>query len=859
MPPVNARYNRSESAFHQNLTTGDREELLKLQTLRDIPKSKYATQSCLTGIPSGRGRKVIYSHVEIYKNVEEIATDLREAGVRPQTVCAFILQNSIEAVVYFQALQWIGAIAVPIDPDLSEDEIALVLKQADAFTVVSRLVDEDEQATDALFQKIRAACSTLGIIEWYIARSTNRGVFLERKNRRAGEGAAWSGGAGDFKYEPSETSIRFATPDGNSCLTVDVTHRSITTATREYSNTYNLTSEMSNLLIFPFHSVHGLISVLASMYSGGCVAIREGPVIDAHDILALVSEYKVNWFAADPDAILSLYNDVTREPTLLKNVNLSFIRSIDGTIDANTMKIMEPTLRAPVLEAYGTQETCGMISASRETDFRPGTSGQIVNGCEVIILDASRKAVAPGTVGAIAARGIHISKEFIGSKGANEERFVEVAKGDGFRRYFLTGDEGYLSSDGYLTITSDARSRRKALLLATQGQEEKISAKDGNAASRALELAAEEKKMKERRQIEEAEKLRQKQKEEQDEIRKLAEERRLLEERESEKARLHTEQSEVKELESIDQDEDEDSPSQNASRSVSLSHRSARIDEDMLNMIMERLDAIERNQRRLEEDIEAGHRAEMEKLRALMEKYEERQPASPVSVNMDAINSAVNAAAASAQSSSRDTAAAAQAAKDAAEAAQAARAVALVETSPSVVEVADPNAVQKTVLVSLDDVEEAMKVHPSVETARAFGRPDKKYGMEVFCAIKPKAGARVSEPWLKLHAQTVLAAAFVPKQFFYKEDLTEDAERAALSKDNNLKRMSEYAGFKSSSKKVRQPEWTPTQAKEALVKAARGNSKANASGGSGSKSELHGSGAQAALASRSSAASAREA
>lgn len=821
--PAKARLPASGSAFHQNLTTEDREELLKLQTLRDIPKSKYATQSCVTGLPSGRGRKIVYSHIEVYKMVEEIATDLREAGVRPQTVCAFILHNSIEAVVYFQALQWIGAIAVPIDPDLSEQEITLVLKETKALTIVSALVDEDEQPGNELCQKIKAACSPLDVIEWYVARSTNRGVFLDRKDRRAGEGAAWSGGAGDFKYDPSETSVRLTTIDADKCLAVDVSHRSITNATREFSNTYKLTAEMSTLLVFPFHSIHGLLCVLASVFSGGNVAIQGGLAIEAKSILKLVSEYKINWFSADPDTILAVYDDISRDPSLLKDVNLSFIQSVDGTIEADTMKTIEPILRTPVLEAYGTPETCGMVSANREMDFRPGTCGQAVHGCDIVILDKSGQIVPAGTIGNIGAKGVHICQEYIDNEYANENCFVEVTDGEETQRYFLTGDQGSLSTDGYLKVTSAGRSRNRAGALAAQQEEEMKRSRNEIEAARVLKLAAEQKRLDEikRKKEEEEEKLRQEQ-----ESKRLEEEQRLKEEREKEEARLRDAETTTRALESTNQDEDDsdevaDSSSQNVTGSVSLSGRSTRVDEDMFNMIMERLDAIERNQRRLEEDIEAGHRAEMERLRALMEKYEQ-QPTSPVAnVDMDAINSAVNAAAASAQSSSRDTAAAAQAAKEAAEAAGAARAAALVETSPSVVEVSDPNAVQKTVLVSLDEVEQAMKMHPAVSRARAFGRPDKKYGMEVFCAVTPKPGARVSEPWLKLHAQTVLAAAFVPKKFFYKEDLKDHEERATLSTDMTLKRLSEYAGFKGASKVVKEPQWSPSQAKEALAQAAR--------------------------------------
>ena len=156
-----------------------------------------------------------------------------------------------------------------------------------------------------------------------------------------------------------------------------------------------------------------------------------------------------------------MYADVCRDSSFLKDFNHSFIRSVDGTIPEAQMQAIEPALRTPVLEA---SETCGMVSASKEIDFRPGACGQAVNGFESIILDATgmavSKAVSPTTVGKIAVRGVHICKEYVGNDAANKERFVEIANGDSSNRYFLTGDEGLLSR--WLTWPEKSRGREKA-------------------------------------------------------------------------------------------------------------------------------------------------------------------------------------------------------------------------------------------------------------------------------------------------------------------------------------------------------------------------------------------------------------
>lgn len=828
--------------------------------------------------------------------VEAIATELREAGVRPQTICAFILRNPIESIVYFQALQWIGAVAVPIDPNLSENEMALVLRETSAFTLVSPFVEEDERNDDILYQKIEAACSGIDIIQWHVSRSTNRGVYMDRMGRMAGEGAAWAGGSADFKYDPSETSLRLAIADGESCLIVDMSHRSLASAVRDFSKAYNLTAEMSTLLFFPFHDMQGLMCVLATMYSGGNIYVQEGAPLDADAILKTASENEINWFSADADTVLAIYEKVSSNPALLEGVNFSFIRSVNGAIDPDTMRTIEPILRTPVLEAYGTAETCVLISANQDMDFRPGTCGRAVNGCEILILNERGSKLPAGDEGDIGVYGLHVCRGYLNSNYANKKCFVEIDDNKKTKRFFLTGDKGSISTDGYLKVTSAWLSRGRAAILAAEEAKE-IRGRAEMETAKALLFAEEHRREEERKEAEEAKRrLKEEERlmreneakekmEEEERLRKEQEERaqneeeerirrvRISQSEECEESQERTEEnhpsSEGEEnpndegqdensgedegqksregqernyqveggsldretttttTDVLNSDDEDESSSQiqteTEATSVSMTARSTTTDktnttdalgQELLQKIIERLDRIELNQRRLEDDIEAGHRLEMERIRVLIEETEANAASmsTPVNLDMSAINLAVSSAAASAQKSSQDTAAAAQAAKDAAAAAAEAYARQLEDAkSSNVVAVNDPNALQKTVMVSLEDVEKAMMMHPAVATARAFGRPDKKYGMEVFCAINPKMGARVSEPWLKLHAQTALPPAFVPKKFFYKADLREDDERASLANNHDLKRMSHYSGF-STAKVIKAPEWSKEMA-----------------------------------------------
>lgn len=137
---------RTVDSTYQGMSKQDVEDLIRLRTLREIPKAKFAAAVALRVYPVGRGKKTIYSHVDVYRYVENVATEMREVGVRPGSVCAFALPNTIESIVYFLAVQLVNAVALPIDPSLPEDSIKLILESSGAKTFVTMDVDEDERA-----------------------------------------------------------------------------------------------------------------------------------------------------------------------------------------------------------------------------------------------------------------------------------------------------------------------------------------------------------------------------------------------------------------------------------------------------------------------------------------------------------------------------------------------------------------------------------------------------------------------------------------------------------------------------------------------------------------------------------------
>ena len=100
-----------------------------------------------------------------------------------------------------------------------------------------------------------------------------------------------------------------------------------------------------------------------------------------------------------------------------------------------------------LLEGYGLTETFAAVSLNREDDFRLGSVGKPLEGMRIKLSDD----------GEICVKGDNIFQGYLGHKTETEEAFDSEG-------WFLTGDIGEFTKDGFLKITD-----RKKDIIATSG------------------------------------------------------------------------------------------------------------------------------------------------------------------------------------------------------------------------------------------------------------------------------------------------------------------------------------------------------------------------------------------------------
>lgn len=117
---------------------------------------------------------------------------------------------------------------------------------------------------------------------------------------------------------------------------------------------------------------------------------------------------------------------------------------------ATTHQQFEQRSGRKILERYGMTETGMLVSNPLQGERRAGTVGLPLPGVAVRVVDHAGQLVSAPEVGSIQVKGANIFKGYWQMPEKTAEEFTD----DG---YFITGDQGVISEDGYISIVGRAK------------------------------------------------------------------------------------------------------------------------------------------------------------------------------------------------------------------------------------------------------------------------------------------------------------------------------------------------------------------------------------------------------------------
>ncbi len=392
----------------------------------------------------------------LWREVEALAAYLEHhAGVRRGDRVLLLMQNSPQFVIAYYAIMRANAVVVPLNTMLVAEELPAYVDDSGATVAIAgqELAPRLRALTPAPLHHVVVAAYAD-----YVERETKLALPPAVAAPRApveGDGfVAWHDalavsappspivtGADDMALLPY-TSGTTGRPKG--CVH---THRSIqTTAWATPLWRGGGTPGTRVLSVLPYFHVTGMTGDMnAGLLFGSTIVMmtRWDPVT----ALALIERYEVTVLTAISTMIVDLLSHPAYRPEALRS--LTGLGGGGAPLPAAVGRELSERLGLNYTEGYGLTETIAMTHANPPDRTKLQCLGIPTFGVDSRVLDPdSLRELGPNEVGEIVINGSQVMREYWRQPEATAEAFVEH---DG-KRFFRTGDLGYVDEEGYFFL-----------------------------------------------------------------------------------------------------------------------------------------------------------------------------------------------------------------------------------------------------------------------------------------------------------------------------------------------------------------------------------------------------------------------
>jgi long-chain acyl-CoA synthetase len=446
-------------------------DLYQLPVFRDLKellfqKIKSQPEGIAFAFSKGRNQITEKTYREFWEEVNALGTWMNHQEI--QGHIAIIGENSYEWLLCFFAIVNGGNVAVPIDKELPEEEIAALLEKADVQTVFY---------SQSYYGNIKSYA--IGDMDTYLA---------------AGKRMIASGSRGFLDYQIDHKKmccVMFTSGTSGVSKGVMLSHENFAEDINGSCQLFVL--EGNTLPVLPFHHAFGLVvGVFMVFHYGYTIYINRSLKTIQKDLqiakpqtmflvpLFVETFHKQIWSAAKKEG---------REKQLHKMMKLSdwlLKRGIDirGKIFTSVRQAFGGNLAyiicggAPlgvsyiqefrswgieILNGYGTTECSPCAAVNRNFFHKDGTVGMAVPNIKVRISDEGEVLIQ----GPIVMLGYY--KDEAATKEAfrvQNERASAPEQGMELDNWYATGDLGIMDEDGFITLTG----RKKNLIILSNGE-----------------------------------------------------------------------------------------------------------------------------------------------------------------------------------------------------------------------------------------------------------------------------------------------------------------------------------------------------------------------------------------------------
>ena len=384
------------------------------------------------------GREI--TNVQLDRAARKLGNALKNLGVKRGDRVILQMPNCPEVLQGFYAVWKIGAVVVPINYLVGEEETTYIYKDSGAKVVIS---------SQSFLPKIRAGQSRVPTLET---------VILIDQEVPAGNLSYWP-----LVEKSSEELDAVETEDHELAALIYTagttgrpkgvmhSHYSLYSNARMQYETIPLPDGMTGISVLPLCHSYGIATMNSGLFRrGGKIVLLNSFHVET--ILASIEKYQANAMAGVPTMYVFML--LYPEPRKYDLSSMKYWVSGSAPLALETWSRFKEVFGFEIIEGWGLTEAGANNSVNPLEGLKKvGSIGLPMKGTEMRIVGDAGSALPPGKEGEIVIRGPMLMKGYWNKP----EETAEILR-DG---WLHTGDVGYADEDGYFWITD----RKKDLII----------------------------------------------------------------------------------------------------------------------------------------------------------------------------------------------------------------------------------------------------------------------------------------------------------------------------------------------------------------------------------------------------------
>lgn len=396
-----------------------------------------------------------YSYKYVLNETNKLADALHNLGVKKYDVVTICMPNTPEAVYAFYAISYLGAICYEVHPKTTKTMMRRFLKESKSKVLIvlnifanqyTELLDEMDLKiiTCNPFEKhhpfMNLACS--------IKSKLNHQGFIPYHKLKYPKNSAK-----ENSLLPTETSV-YLNSGGTSGepKIIELSSKAINALASQGTTILGITDPIGIYMLGVLPMFHGFglcMGIHAPISFGACVSLMTK--FSPKKTIELIKKKHCTIIIGVPGLFKSLLKQPDFYTEHLANLQVSYVGG-DFVPEDLTNKFNETmekfNSKARLYEGYGLTETVTVCNVNTDANHRAHSVGLPVGDCQNQIVDLkTRKPLAANEIGEICVSGSSLMNGYLHDEELTNKTFLIDENGT---KWVLTGDYGYMDSDGYL-------------------------------------------------------------------------------------------------------------------------------------------------------------------------------------------------------------------------------------------------------------------------------------------------------------------------------------------------------------------------------------------------------------------------